>query len=236
MRTPATAATALPGGAYQTPNTTVTAGSVITPLPSATACDNPAVASPWNHARLVQTKVRLPSYFSANVQLDLSHPGFDVKYIGGGSYYRYHLSTQLDVHWAPLQSYNIAGHNIDNRWTFNPMEENSFISNEINLISTGDSPFQWVVGAYQFSQQANQPGDAFNPYQPEVNGGTPGHPFTDTFFPPGFFCSARCAWRQRHRHGRRVCAVNHIPHFESQNNIHAKSYRRLRPDRLDGDG
>jgi iron complex outermembrane receptor protein len=222
--------TALPGGRYQTANTTVTPGSVVTALPAATACDNPGLNTPWQHARMVQTKVRLPSYFSVNSQWTYHADAFDVKYITGGSYYRYHLSTQLSQYWAPLQSYNINGFNIDNRWTYNPMEENSFISNEINLISTGDGPFQWVVGAYQFSQQANQPGDAFNPYQPEVNGGTPGTPFGDGIFgaPANggpFFCSSPPLLGGGGVGTGGVCAPSTtFRSFESRNNIHAKSY------------
>src|SRR5581483_11619792 len=138
------------------------------------ACENPGVKTPWQQARLVQTRVRLPSYWALDSQWTWHADGFDIKYIGGGTYYRYHLSTMDDVHRAPITSYDINGHYIDNRWTYNPEEENSFISNEINLISTGDSPFQWVVGAYQFSQQANQPGDVFNADQPEVNTVGPG--------------------------------------------------------------
>jgi iron complex outermembrane receptor protein len=225
--------TALPGSPYFTANTTIVAGSVSSPLAGAAACTNPGRANPWTQARLVQTTVRLPSYFSLNTQWTWHAAGFDVKYIGGGSYYRYHLATELDVHQAPITSYRLGagapgcpatGCTIDNRWTYNPEEENSFISNEINLISTNEGPFQWVAGAYQFSQQANQPGDAFNPNQPQVNG-----PFTDgPFFGGGsgaFFCSSPVILGGNGVGTGGVCAPSQTYRsFDSRNNIHDHSY------------
>jgi iron complex outermembrane receptor protein len=204
--------------------------SIVTALPSATACTNPGFKNPWHQARMIQTQVRLPSYWSLNTQWTYHADGFDVKWIGGGSYYRYHLSTMLDVHTAPIQSYVINGHYIDNRWQFNPEEENSFLSNEINLISTGDSPLQWVVGAYQFSQQANQPGDAYNQFQPEVNGGTAGHPFGDGLLgPPAdggvVFCSSPAFLGGNGVGTGGVCAPNTTYRsFDTLNNIHDHSY------------
>ncbi|HEX2594281.1 MAG TPA: TonB-dependent receptor [Rhizomicrobium sp.] len=221
--------TALAGSPYIAPSS-ITPGSVVSPLPGAQACQNPGYKNPWHQARLIQTKVRLPSYFSLNTQWTWHTGPFDVKYIGGGSYYRYHLSTELDVHQAPIASYKINGFNIDNHWTYNPMEENSFISNEINLISSTDSSFQWVLGAYQFSQQANQPGDAFNPYQPEVNGGTPGHPFGDGFLGApadggAVFCSSPAFLGGNGVGTNGVCAPNtSFRSFDSRNNIHDHSY------------
>jgi len=225
--------TALPGSPYLTANTTVVAGSVVSPLAGATACTNPGRNNPWQQARLIQTQVRLPSYFSLNTQWTLHANGFDVKYIGGGSYYRYHLSSELDVHQAPITSYRlgagapscpVAGCTIDNRWTYNPEEENSFISNEINFISTDEGPLQWVAGAYQFSQQASQPGDAFNPNQPEVNG-----PFTDgPFFgggPGTFFCSSPAILGGNGVGTGGVCAPSTtFRSFDSQNTVHDHSY------------
>lgn len=218
--------TALPGSPYFTPNTTVDPGSVVAAL-GASACNNPGAKNPLHQARLIQTQVRLPSYWSLNTQWTWHTGGFDVKWIGGGSYYRYHLSTELDVHQAPIDSYQINGFNIDNHWTFNPEEENSFLSNEINLISTTDSSFQWVLGAYQFSQQANQPGDAYNQFQPEVNG----PPFGDGVFAvvpglgPGTFCRSPLFLGGNGVGTGGVCAPNTTYRsFDSRNNIHDHSY------------
>jgi hypothetical protein len=37
-------------------------------------------------------------------------------------------------------------------------ESRSFFSNEINLISTWDSPLQWILGLYQYQENSKQPG------------------------------------------------------------------------------
>ena len=37
-------------------------------------------------------------------------------------------------------------------------ESRAFFSNEINLISTIEGPLQWIVGAYQYQENSNQPG------------------------------------------------------------------------------
>jgi iron complex outermembrane receptor protein len=37
-------------------------------------------------------------------------------------------------------------------------ESRSFFSNEINLISTNDSPFQWILGIYGYQENNDQPG------------------------------------------------------------------------------
>jgi len=222
--------TAIPGSPYFTANTTIIPGSVVSPLAGAVACTNPGARNPWHQARLMQTAVRLPSYFSLNTQWTWHADDFDIKYIGGGSYYRYHLATQADVHAAPITSYDIGGFfcpvggcPVDNRWAFNPEEENSFISNEINFISTGDSPLQWVAGAYQFSQQANQPGDLFNPFQPEVN--FPANSNSGPFFPHGFLCSAPEAFGGNGVGTGGICAPSTtFRTFDTTNNIHDHSY------------
>ena len=215
-----------PGSPYFTPNTTITAGSVQSNLPGASACTNPGAKSPWKQARLSQTAVRLPSYFSLNSQWTWHTGPFDIKYIGGGSYYRYHLASQVNVSQAPIASYNVDGFNINNNWMYDPEEENSFISNEINFISTTDSSLQWVAGAYQFSQQANQPGDVYNFTQPQVNApssgfgnvGLPNNPVTGLCFSPILLGGAGAGTGG-------VCAPNSTFRVDdSRNNIHDHSY------------
>lgn len=40
---------------------------------------------------------------------------------------------------------------------FDYQERNGFISNELNLVSTTDGPFQWITGAYYYHQRYKQP-------------------------------------------------------------------------------
>ncbi len=221
--------TADPGSPYFTPNTTITPGSVVSNLPGAVACTNPGAKNPWHQARLSQTQVRLPSYFSLNSQWTWHTGPFDVKYIVGGSYYRYHLASQVNVSQAPIASYNVFGFNINNNWMYDPEEENSFISNEINLISTTDSSLQWVAGLYQFSQQANQPGDVFNITQPQVNGppfGNAGLPTVPTSGPfTTNLCSSPPIFGGNGVGTGGVCAPSTSFRVDdSRNNIHDHSY------------
>ena len=48
------------------------------------------------------------------------------------------------------------------------MEDKEYYSNEINLISTGEGPFQWIVGLYQYHEQVNQNQGIRAPLQPEL--------------------------------------------------------------------
>jgi iron complex outermembrane receptor protein len=182
-----------PGFTDATPNTTVV--SATSPLPAATACRNPGVSTPWKIAHLVSYNVVLPSYDNVNMHLTWHAKDFDIKYIGGGTYYHYILTggTQNGGEGssnarAPISSYTIGSlfgpaHNlvVNPVESFNYQEHNGFISNEVNFISTGDSPLQWVAGIYHFQQHYSQPVFTTSPVQPQWNG---------PFAAPAFFCSA----------------------------------------------
>jgi iron complex outermembrane receptor protein len=181
-----------PGFTNATPNTTVV--SATSPLPAATACRNPGVNTPWIFAHQDQYNVNLPSYENVNMHLTWHAKDFDIKYIGGGTYYHYILTGGVPNNGegssnarAPISSFTLesfAGpaHNLtifpDSQ--FNYQEHNGFISNEVNFISTGDSPLQWVAGVYQFQQHYSQPVFVTAPSQPQWNG---------PFGAPGFFCA-----------------------------------------------
>jgi iron complex outermembrane receptor protein len=184
--------TALAGGRYATANTTV--ASATSPLPSATACDNPGLNTPWRINRLIPYSVKLPEYFSLNTQWTY-HTGadFDVKYVGGGSYYHYILNGPTSPGagvptgaYAPISTFTIPGDLgvplvVSGSEAFKYQELNGFVSNEVNFISTGDSPIQWVAGAYQFHQHYTQPVYTTDPDQPQWNGPYPAVcPFTGT--------------------------------------------------------
>ncbi|HEX2593140.1 MAG TPA: TonB-dependent receptor, partial [Rhizomicrobium sp.] len=181
------------GATGATANTTVIPGSMVSPV--ADPCSNPAVDSPWERQRLVPYNVRLPKYY-ANVTHLTYHTDadFDIKYIFGTTYYDYHLYGPTSPgagagvdQFAPINSYKVAdfsgltsGSTISGQESFEYREENSFYSNEINFISTGDSPLQWVVGAYQFQQHYYQPVYTTDPNQPQWN-------------QPNWFAGAVCA-------------------------------------------
>ncbi|HEY2883702.1 MAG TPA: TonB-dependent receptor [Rhizomicrobium sp.] len=218
-----------PGFTYATPNTTVV--SATSPLPAATACLNPGVSTPWRFAHLVSYNVNLPSYENVNMHLTWHAKDFDIKYIGGGTYYHYILTggTQNGGEGdsnarAPISSYRLisnsaiaaglpglapfVGLTVNPVESFNYQEHNGFISNEVNFISTSDSPLQWVAGVYQFQQHYSQPVFVTSPVQPQWNGVTP------PFGAPGFFCAQTGG----------VCAPETgFRRFDNQPRMHASS-------------
>ena len=149
-------------------------------------CKNPAVGSPWEIARQVPYKVTLPVATTvANIWIYHADK-FDVKYLTGGVHYHYILTGTTDTsRAAPIASYTLPALGargplvINPSESFNYQEDNAFWSHEINLISTGDGPLQWVAGAYYFTQHYTQPVYTTNPNQPQWNG-----PFAF-----GFLCS-----------------------------------------------
>ena len=60
--------------------------------PSPAGCVNPGVDDPWKEARSVENTVTLPTYISLNTQWTWHADDFDIKYIGGGTYYHYILT------------------------------------------------------------------------------------------------------------------------------------------------
>jgi iron complex outermembrane receptor protein len=185
---------------------TTSAYAPTSPLPLATACANPSVGSPWLISRNNPYKVSLPEYVSINHQWTYhTDSDFDIKYIVGGTYYHYHLTGPANggngtgnVNIAPITSYKIKGFlglaatptdkTIFGDETFDYQEKNGFVSNEINFISSGDSPLQWVVGAYQFFQHYSQPVFVHQLDQPEWNGPISGTPFNFVCFQYGPTC------------------------------------------------
>lgn len=158
-------------------------------------CTNPGLTTPWREALARTTRITLPVSVVLDSQWTWHADGFDVKYIGGGAYYDYInqggtgsiLSLQLPVAvggdflgsglgtcflanqlGAPCSALAIA---FNDRPRYE--EKNGFFSNELSLISTGQSPLQWVVGVYQFHQHYRQPTSDINPDQPQLNGPIP---------------------------------------------------------------
>jgi iron complex outermembrane receptor protein len=175
------AATELNNGYGCNPNAT----NVVNKSPQ--GCVNPQLNSPWTVARTQPYKVDLPLYDTFAGHLTWHADKFDIKYITGGVDYHYHLTGPTgpagapNTAAAPITSYTIPGGLVINpNESFDYREYNRFWSHEINLISTGDSPLQWVAGAYLFNQHYTQPVFTQNPDQPQWNG---------PFAIPSFFCA-----------------------------------------------
>ena len=176
-------------------------------------CKNPAVNSPWTIARQVPYKVTLPVALTIANEWIYHADNFDVKYLTGGVRYHYILEGTTDTNRAaPIASYTLPA--LGNRGplvinpseSFNYQEDNSFWSHEINLISTNDSPLQWVAGVYYFKQHYTQPVYTTNPRQPEWNG-----PFAF-----GFLCAQTG--------GACPATTGDFRRFDNRPDVHSESY------------
>jgi iron complex outermembrane receptor protein len=156
--------------------------NVQSPLPLAQACANPALSTPWKIARYVPYAVKLPEYTSVASHWTWHADGFDIKYVTGGVHYHYILTgpTQsgIGAAYAPITAYTLPSFLgpslvINPISSFNYQEDNGFWSHEINILSTNDSPLQWLVGAYYFRQHYRQPVTASEFAQPEMQTGQP---------------------------------------------------------------
>jgi iron complex outermembrane receptor protein len=114
----------------------------------------------------------------------VGHLGFaDLKYIGGYHDYEYILNSDFDN--SDRFSYQYTGPaatdvgctpttcnntplTIYSQVISTYIENKKYYSNELNLISTGDSSFQWVGGLYQYHEYYEQPVDTFNPNQTQL--------------------------------------------------------------------
>lgn len=187
-------------------------------LTLAQACANPEVGNPWKISRAIPYNVRLPDYFSLNTQWTWHANGYDIKYVGGGTFYHYILTGNDGTNGTngrpPITSYtlnsllgpaNPTNVQIVPNEAFNYQEKNGFISNEVNFLSTGDGPLQWVAGAYQFQQHYDQPVYTTQA-QTQFNG---------PFGAPAFFCSSTGG----------VCAPETLSRrFDNRPIMHASSY------------
>jgi iron complex outermembrane receptor protein len=102
-------------------------------------------------------------------------PTLDIEYLGGYQTFYYNLMFGPGYD-SGLKSYQIQGPAGAGNATVFPsaahtlfIEDDTSFSHEINFISTGASPFQYLVGAYWFHEKFQQPiGAGCTPFQPQV--------------------------------------------------------------------
>ncbi|WP_293907810.1 TonB-dependent receptor [Phenylobacterium sp.] len=140
-------------------------------------------------ARAIPYSVRLPVYNTEAIHVTWHAKDFDIKYLTGGVNYHYQLRgpTQTaggnlgNASATPITFYQLAsGARIFPQEDFLYREYNQFWSHELNIISTWDSPLQYVLGAYYFNQHINQPVYTELKQQKEWNG---------PFLAPSVFCA-----------------------------------------------
>lgn len=124
-------------------------------------CVNASSKSPWVFNRAQNYTVRVPNAYTVASHWTYHADDFDIRYIVGGTRYWYHLngSTPNGTRAPPILQYSVGAAPlvIYPQERFDYQERNGFISNELNLVSTKDSPFQWIVGAYHYHQEYQQP-------------------------------------------------------------------------------
>jgi iron complex outermembrane recepter protein len=105
---------------------------------------------------------------------------FDIKYVGGHIWYAYHLYDDQDDTPITSITYNStsfgapvpigtpgsASRTIFPAQTLDYHENRAFFSNELNFISTTDSPLQWIAGLYAYQENFKQPVRTFFPNEP----------------------------------------------------------------------
>jgi iron complex outermembrane receptor protein len=127
--------------------------------PGIAGCVNASHSSPWLKNTPISYQVRLPNAYTVASHWTYHAPGFDVKYIVGGVRYWYHLNGSVPGGSgdSPITQLTAGATTFYPQESFDYQERNAFISHELNLVSTSDSPLQWIVGAYYFDQNYTQP-------------------------------------------------------------------------------
>jgi iron complex outermembrane receptor protein len=141
-------------GAYAATGVT----DVVTTNPSGL---DPANANIRNIYSTYPQQVKLHAYYGGVLQLNFHFDGFDIKYIGQAQHYAYTTREEYgenDQLATGVISYvDPQGSTIFPNSLLYYGEEQYFQTNEINVVSTTASKFQWVLGFYNFNQSYFQP-------------------------------------------------------------------------------
>jgi iron complex outermembrane receptor protein len=133
---------------------------------------NPGNANIRNEYQLYPQTQDVQDYYGATLRLTGHFDGFDVRYVGSANRYSYieheeygegeYLGTGVISYTSP-QGFQIFPDSL-----LNYAEYHWFTQNEINILSTGKGPLQWVVGAYNFNEGYKQPETVTMPGQAQL--------------------------------------------------------------------
>ena len=149
---------------------------------------NPGNTDLRNIYSTLPQQVKLHAYTGAVFKLNFHGTGFDVKYIGQVQHYAYFTREEWgegDQLATGVVSYtDPKGNSISPNSELYYGENHFFTTHEINIISTTESPFQWVIGAYNFNEHYHQPESIAMPGQTSLLtvlnfNGTPAAPNPD---------------------------------------------------------
>jgi len=152
-------------GAFLAPGVT----NVNTVNPTGT---NPGNSNIRNYYSIYPQEQDVQDYVGATLRLTGHFSGFDVRYIGSANRYSYkeqeeygenqQLATGVISYTSP------QGFQIFPDSELNYEELHWFTQNEVNILSNGKGPFQWVAGAYNFNEGYKQPEEIFLPGQAQL--------------------------------------------------------------------
>jgi len=159
-------------------------------------CVNPAIADPRKFASNFPQTVSLDDTYIVSWNLTYHFDDFDVKYIAGGSNYHYTLRTDngggsissFTINPAPFNPLLPASSSVQPCALVNtfvapggcaglqvfPTQIQTYqekfhnFSHELNIASTGNSPFQWLGGLYYYEEGTIQPVFIEEPQQPQL--------------------------------------------------------------------
>lgn len=141
-------------GAYAAPGVT----NLVTTNPSGL---NPGNSDLFSIYSTFPQQVKLHAYYGGVLKLNFHFNGFDVKYIGEAQHYAYTTREEWgegnQLATGVISYTDSKGNAIFPNSLLLYGEEHFFTTNEINIISTSYSKFQWVVGAYNFNESYFQP-------------------------------------------------------------------------------
>lgn len=161
-----------------------------------TATTNPGVDNIREFSTDTEARARIRGAFSVQGQLDVELEPFDIRILGGYREIRYDSISDLDG--SSVTSYNfplapgaVCGFipgctplTVNPSATFGYVENRSFGSAEVNFISKGDGPLNWIAGLYYYGEILDQESHFGMPNQPQMkapaNG--PANPTGDTVF------------------------------------------------------
>jgi iron complex outermembrane recepter protein len=138
-------------------------------------CVNPAVNDPRKIASTVAYDVDLDKTWIFASEWNYHFDNMTLKYVLGGTRYDYDLSGPTPVdQTAPIIGFNIGAFAVRPRYQFHYSEQLEWLSHELNLASTHEGPFQWLVGAYAYHEHYVQPVYTQLTEQPQASGPAPG--------------------------------------------------------------
>jgi iron complex outermembrane receptor protein len=149
--------------------------------PSPMGCTNPQLTDPRKIASTSPYKVSLDDTWIFASQWNYHFDGFDVRYITGGTHYHYTLVSPPDPTAAPVTQYSYptlvaSGLTVNPTYTSTYQELEQWWSHEINIASTYEGPVQWLLGAYYYTERADQPVYTQLPGQTQTAAGMPTAP------------------------------------------------------------